>query len=146
MARLTPDVPTAPIAPAAPPATPPGRGPVALHPAPLPQGPSGDLRTALRQSPVGCANELAVGLNRAERDHCAEVFGKGAKSAPFLGLGLAADKQRLLEAAGERKEADYRYKHDAGSAPLPNRAPPGNTAKQMTQDHSIDRPRAKTPF
>ena len=145
-ARLAPNAPTARIAPAAPPTAPPGRGPVALHPAPLPQGPNGDLRTALRQSPVGCANELAVGLNRAERDHCNEVFGKGAKTAPILGLGLAADKQRLLEASGARREADYRYKHGPTPAPLPNTAPPGNTAEQMSRDLSNDRPVAKIPY
>jgi hypothetical protein len=111
---LPPDVQAAPIAPPAPaaatvaPAAP--RGPVAVHPSPLPEGPKGDTRAALRQSAVGCANPVATGLNRAERDHCAEVFGKGAKDAEFVGLGLSPEKQRLLDAAAAKKEADKRYK------------------------------------
>jgi hypothetical protein len=111
---LPPDVAPAPIAPptpaheaAAPPAP---RAPPVFHPAPLPEGVKGDARTALRQSYVGCATPQAVGLNRAERDLCDEKFGKGAKDAVFAGLGLSPDKQRLLDAAGARKEADKKYK------------------------------------
>ena len=116
---IPPDVTPAPIAPPtppAPPAAPPApKGPPALlHPAPLPEGPKGDVRTVLRQSAVGCANPNAVGLTRAERDLCDEKFGKGAKTTAFAGLGLTADKQKLLDAAGAQKEADIRYK----SAPM----------------------------
>jgi hypothetical protein len=139
---LPPDVPTAPIAPPAPPgpaATPapaPSHGPVALHPSPLPEGPKGQVRTALRHSYVGCANPDVVGLNRAERDFCDEKLGKGARDAKFAGLGLSADKQRLLDAAGARKEADYRYKH---TTPVPLGPPsgPGATAEQMCQDLGV---------
>jgi hypothetical protein len=158
--NLPPDVPPAPVAapirPAAA-AQAPVQGPVALHPAPMPEGPKGDVRTALRQSFVGCANAQAVGLNKAERDLCDERFGKGAKDAPFAGLGLAAAKQRLLEAAGARKEADYRYKY----ANLPNAGPTGAVdvtdsisgvagigvgAHGMGQALGNDRPEAKAPF
>jgi hypothetical protein len=115
---VPPEVPTAPIAPPTPPAPPaaaPGpRAPPALHPAPEPEGPKGDVRAALRQGAPGCANPDEVGLTKAERDLCNEKFGKGAKTAPFLGLGLTADKQRLLDAAGARKEEDRRYKESAG--------------------------------
>jgi hypothetical protein len=118
---LPPDIPAAPIAPPAAPAPTgppaPTRAPVVVHPAPLPEGPKGDVRTALRQSFVGCANQQAVGLNHAEVDLCNERFGKGAKDAAYANLGLAGDKQRLLDAAGARKDADYRYKY--GPA-LPN--------------------------
>lgn len=34
------------------------------------------VRQALRSGPVGCANADAVGLNRQERAHCNDVFGK----------------------------------------------------------------------
>jgi hypothetical protein len=116
---LPPEAPTAPIAPPAPPtpaaAPAPPHGPIALHPSPLPEGPRGDVRTALRQSFVGCANEQAVALNRAERDLCDEKFGKGAKTAAFAGLGLSPDKQRLLDTAAARKDADYRYKYGVGT-------------------------------
>jgi hypothetical protein len=147
---LPSDVPTAPIAPPEPPAAPAAppapRGPVALHPSPLPEGPKGDVRTALRQGPVGCANPLAAGLNRAERDHCSEVFGKGAKDAAFAGLGLSAAKQKLLEAAGAAREADYRYKHSQAPGALPDTARPGETAEDMARTSGTDHPKATIPY
>jgi len=79
------------------------------------------MRTTLRRSYVGCANADAVALTRAERDLCDERFGKGAKDAQFAGLGLKADKQRALDAAGARKEDDYKYKYGA----VPNGGGPG---------------------
>jgi hypothetical protein len=111
---LPPEVTPAPIAPpvpSGPPAAAPApRGPVALHPSPLPEGPKGEVRTALRAGTPGCANRDAVGLTRAERDLCDEKFGKGAKEAVFAGLGLAPEKQRLFDAASAKKEAYRRYK------------------------------------
>jgi len=111
---LPPQVEPAPIAPPAPPAPAAApvapRGPPALHPAPMPEGPKGDVRTALRAGAPGCANRDAVGLTRAERDLCDEKFGKGAKDAQFAGLGLSPDKQRLFDAASAKKEAYRRYK------------------------------------
>ncbi len=140
--NLPPEVRPAPIAPPAPvavaPAPPAPRGVVVTHPAPLPEGPQGDVRTALRHGPVGCANPIAVGLNRSERDHCNEVLGKGAKDAVFAGLGLTPDKERLLDAAGAKKEADYRFK----SAPATPGVPEGSlgngrTAEQMCADAGV---------
>jgi hypothetical protein len=145
---IPPEAPTAPIAPPAPaPAPPasPSRAPPALHPAPQPEGPKGDVRTALRQSEVGCANQQAVGLNRAERDLCDEKFGKGAKTAPFLGLGLAADKQRVLDAAGAQREADYKYKH-GNSVPSANLGGIGASAEDIAKGTGNDKPVAKVPF
>jgi hypothetical protein len=134
---VPPDVTPAPIAPPTPPAAAPAappapKAPPALHPAPMPEGPTGEVRTVLRQSAVGCANPNAVGLTRAEREICDEHLGKGAKDAPFTGLGLAADKQRLLDAAGAKKEADHRYKYGPSTQGVPigslGNAP---TAEQM---------------
>ncbi|THD64152.1 hypothetical protein [Phenylobacterium sp.] len=139
---LPPDIPTLPVAPTPAPAPAPGpatpKAVPAVHPAPQPEGPKGDVRTALRGSYVGCANADAVGLNKAERDACAEKFGKGAKDAEFAGLGLTADKQRLLDAAGAKKEADLRYKQAPmtfGSAP--GAANPGASAEQACMDLGI---------
>ena len=144
---VPPEVPTAPIAPATPPAptiaAPGPRGPPALHPAPEPEGPKGDVRTALRHGEPGCANPDAVGLTKAERDLCNEKFGKGAKSAPFLGLGLAGDKQRLLDAAAQKKEDDYRYKHGTVPSGLGKEDRPGQTAEDMGASLGNDRPAAK---
>jgi hypothetical protein len=147
----TPDVTPAPIAPPTPPAAtaapPAPKAVAALHPAPQPEGPKDEVRTVLRQSPVGCANAAAVGLNRAERDLCDERFGKGAKDTAFAGLGLTAEKQRLLDAAGARKEADYRYKH----APMtPNVAPgsldPHMSAEDRSRVMGSDKPSLTIPY
>ncbi|MDB5441673.1 MAG: hypothetical protein JWP73_49 [Phenylobacterium sp.] len=99
------------------PAAPPG--PVVIHPAPLPEGPKGDIRAALRASPVGCANPDAVGLNRTERAYCNEVLGKGAKTAPFVGLGLARDKQSDFDKAAEHNEACRAYRAAPGMGAYP---------------------------
>ena len=143
---VPPEVPTAPIAPPTPPAPPaaaPGpRAPPVLHPAPEPEGPKGDLRAALRQGAPGCANADTVGLTRAERDLCNEKFGKGAKTAPYLGLGLTADKQRLLDAAAAKKDEDYRYKHGT-VPPGSNIGGIGTTAEDLAKGLHNDRPEAK---
>lgn len=148
---VPPDVTPAPIAPPTPPTAatrPAPTAPPTFHPAPQPEGPKGDAKTALRQSYVGCANPLAVGLTRAERDLCDEKFGKGAKDAEFAGLGLSADKQRLLDAAGARREADYRYKHSQAPAiGIPHSggfAVP--TAEEQNGSLGNDRPKATVPF
>ena len=120
---------------------------MALHPSPLPEGPKGDVRAALRHSYVGCADRDLVGLTRAERDLCDERFGKGAKDTRFAGLGLSPDKQRLLDASGARKEADNRYKRGAPTAqPLGASRLPGGTAEQMGADLGNDKPALKVPF
>ena len=142
---IPPDAPVAPIAapsPPAPAAAPPRPAPVAVHPAPLPAGPTGDVRTALRQGAPGCANQLAAGLNHAERDLCEERLGKGARDAPYLeaGLGMSAGKKALLDAAAAAKEADYRYKRSAGAPPLPSfNTKPGATAEEMKQQLGVPR-------
>jgi hypothetical protein len=148
---LPPDVPTAPIAPPAPAAPAaaapaPAPGPAVLHPAPMPEGPKGDVRTALRRSYVGCANADAVALTRAERDLCDEKFGKGAKDTAFAGLGLTADKQRLLDAAAARKEEDYRYKRGTVPSGLGKGDKPGVTAHEMGEELGNPKPELKIPF
>jgi len=138
---LPPETPTLPVAPLiapAPASAPaPSPAPPVFHPSPLPESPKGDLRAALRHGTVGCANALAVGLNRGEREGCDEKFGKGAKDAAFAGLGLSPDKQRLLDAAGASKEADYRYKYSPGPAIGQSTGAPGATAEQMCKDMGV---------
>lgn len=129
--RRQPRVPLPPVPPIpAPPSEPqhaPGPGAVALHPAPLPEGPVSELRQSLRQGPIGCANPDAVGLTKAERQVCDEALGRGAKVAPFPGLGLAREKQNDFDRAAARKEADRRYREQQ-IAPGP--APPGGSSGQ----------------
>ncbi|MFC4443046.1 hypothetical protein [Caulobacter henricii] len=71
---VPPGVPTLPTLPAI------GTGNAS---APPPEGPRGDLRTALRSSGVGCANGTAVGLNRREQERCDERWGEAARRAPL---------------------------------------------------------------
>jgi hypothetical protein len=106
-AAQPPPIPPLPIPPE--PARP-ARPASAVHPAPLPSTPKMELRTALRSSPVGCADPDAVGLTRAEREHCYAELGKGAKSAPFPGLGLEAAKQREFDRSAAHKEACRAYR------------------------------------
>jgi hypothetical protein len=108
--NLPKELPVAPLpAPAPAPAAPgPSRPQVPeFHPAPMPEGPKGDVRTALRRSPVGCGNDQAVGLNRVERELCNESLGKAAKDADFIppGVGMTAAKRALLDQAAAAKEA-----------------------------------------
>lgn len=83
----------------------------APHPAPLPEGPKGDLRSALRGSGVGCANELAVGLNRREIEKCNERWGEAARKAPVyanapISAGATADFRR--QALSQEASRAYR--------------------------------------
>ena len=113
--NLPPELPVAPLpapAPAASAAPAPSRPQAPLHPAPQPEGPKGDVRAALRHSPVGCSNGLAVGLNRAERDLCDESLGKSAREAEFIAPSVAMSpaKRALLDQAAAAKEAAIRRK------------------------------------
>ena len=86
------------------------RPPTALHPAPLPEGPRGDLRTALRGSSVGCTNAEAVGLNRREREHCDERLGAMARNAPVYDAPMDPRKRGAFEAQALRQQADRAYR------------------------------------
>lgn len=89
----------------------------APHPAPLPEGPKGDLRTALRGSGVGCANEAAVGLNRREIEKCHERWGEAARKAPvYANAPIAAGASQDFARAAARQEANRRYR-DAPMGP-----------------------------
>ena len=112
--NLPPDAPVTPLpapAPTPAPAAPRPTAPVSVHPAPQPEGPKGDVKAALRHSTVGCANDLAVGLNRSERELCDEKLGKGAKDAEFIppGVGMSPAKRALLDQAAAAKEARKAY-------------------------------------
>jgi len=113
--NLPPELPVAPLpAPAPAPAATvaPLRPQAPLHPAPQPEGPKGDVKAALRHSPVGCANGLSVGLNRAERELCDESLGKSTRDAAFIppGVGMSPAKRALLDQASAAKDAAIRAK------------------------------------
>lgn len=152
---VPPDVTPAPIAPPAPPAASPApKSPVVVfHPAPQPEGPKGDVRTALRHSPVGCANPLAVGLNRAERELCDEKLGKGAKDAPFYepGLAMSAAKKGLMDRAAANREADYKYTRtqpiqSAPGGDLQAGGEPASQAKTLGKNLGNDKPEYSIPI
>lgn len=110
-------------------------GPViVIHPAPLPEGPKGDMRAVLRAGPPGCANPDAVGLTREEREHCNEVFGKGAKTAPFLGLGLAPGKLGDFDRAAAKKAGERHFDDPAppAGAELRTRQPNETPSEAVT--------------
>ncbi len=81
-----------------------------IHPAPLPEGPRGDLRTALRGSAAGCTNAEAVGLNRREQEHCDETFGARARNAPVYDAPMDTAKRRDFDAQAIRQQADRAYR------------------------------------
>ena len=81
-----------------------------IHPAPLPEGPRGDLRTALRGSSAGCANAEAVGLNRREQEHCDEKLGATARNAPIYDAPMDTAKRRGFDAQALRQQADRAYR------------------------------------
>ena len=89
---------------------PPSARPSCLHPAPLPAGPRGDLRAALRGSSAGCANAQAVGLNRREQEHCDETLGAAARNAPVYNAPMDPAKRRGLDAQALRQQADRAYR------------------------------------
>lgn len=82
----------------------------AAYPAPLPEGPRGDLRSALRGSGVGCANAAAVGLNRRELERCHERWGEAARTAPvYANAPLSAGATAGFASQAARQEANRRY-------------------------------------
>lgn len=100
--------PVAPLlVPGRPAAQPRGTAP---NPAPPPEGPKGDLRTALRGSGVGCANETAVGLNRREIERCQERWGEAARKAPvYANAPLSSGATAEFASQAARQEANRRY-------------------------------------
>lgn len=88
-----------------------GGAPSSLHPAPLPEGPRGDLRAALRGSSVGCAHRDGVGLNRREREHCDETLGAGVRTArAFEAAPMDSAKRAAFDQAAQGQEAARRYR------------------------------------
>lgn len=61
----------------------------------------GDLGAALRRSGVGCANGRAFGLNREERERCAEKLGAQARDAPFLPAPIDPGKRAYYDAVAQ---------------------------------------------
>jgi len=110
-ARPRPRLPALPVPPGV--ATLPTRPAIGTgsHPAPLPEGPRGDLRTALRSSGVGCANARAVGLNRREQDRCDERWGEAARRAPlYVEAPMDPAKRAAFDQVAAAQAAARRYR------------------------------------
>lgn len=75
-------------------------------PGPPPAAPS-QVRAALRGL-VGCANPEAARLTAQERDLCDKRLSAGAKTAPWLGMGLDRGKQGALDKAAAANAAEQR--------------------------------------
>jgi hypothetical protein len=84
----------------------PSTGPVRATPSPAADALAENARRALR----GRLDCNSPSLTRAEREACRERFARGARDAPFLGLGLDRDKAGDLAAAAARKEQDFNYR------------------------------------
>jgi len=81
------------------------------HPAPLPEGPRGDLRTALRASGVGCANATAIGLNRREQERCDERWGEATRRAPlYVEAPMDPAKRAAFDQVAAAQAAARRYR------------------------------------
>jgi hypothetical protein len=72
------------------------------------------VRRALRGSAVGCANMDRSGLNRQERQHCADRLGEGM--AAMQRAMREAERGRLSLGGEPPKEREYRAYRDACSA------------------------------
>lgn len=81
-------------------------GPVAIHPAPLPEGPAGEIRATLRVGAPGCANRDLVGLTRAERDACDERLGRGVKTAKAIPAPIDPQIRAYYDAVAKAKAPD----------------------------------------
>ena len=81
------------------------------RPAPLPEGPRGDVRAALRQGAVGCANAQAAGLAR-ERELATRCWAKRPR-APRSSASASRPTSCRASTTAAAKEADRRYKRGA---------------------------------
>lgn len=109
----------------------PGAG---LHPAPLPAPSRGDLRQALRGSPVGCANRGVVGLTRQEREACDEAYGRGRALETFIEPPMDPAKRAAFDAAAARKATARRRKE---APPPPGINPSDNAGGTRTNGIGI---------
>jgi hypothetical protein len=89
----------------------------APHPAPMPEGPRGDLRAALRGIGVGCANGPAVGLNRREQERCQERWGEAARKAPVYAEAPIDPRKRAAFDQVAAGQAAYRRYLESPMAP-----------------------------
>lgn len=114
---------------------------IGSHPAPQPAGPQAELGRALKFGGVGCDNPRLVGMSQAERDHCAERLGDGAKTAAYLGQGLSKAKQAEFDAISTYKEAVRKYQE----APIPPGLSTSDAAGGLT-GLGASRPTKAHPF
>ncbi len=89
---------------------------------PPPDPVAANARNALR-SRLGCSSANLLSLSRAEREACEQQLARGARDAPFPGLGLSRDKAGVLGRAAAAREADFRYRRGLPGSPAP--VPPG---------------------
>ncbi|MDO8296273.1 MAG: hypothetical protein Q7T19_07525 [Caulobacter sp.] len=121
-----------PVAPG--PARPAATATAGLHPGPLPgEARGGDLRGALRGSPVGCANRDTVGLTRREREACDDAWGKGRDQAD-IAAPIDRDKREAWDAVAARKARARRRKE---APPPPGIDPTDNAGGTRTNGIGI---------
>lgn len=136
---------------------PPAEGVKTVNPSQTGDAVGANARNALRGK-LGCANATLLGLSRAEREACEDQLARGARDAPFAGLGLERGKAGDLAAAAARKERDVNYRlatppGTTGAGPSANGNAvgrgnnlPGSTAEGLGAMVGSDRPTLKVPF
>jgi hypothetical protein len=100
-----------------------------------------NARKALRGK-LGCGNANLLNLSPAEREACERELARGAKDAPFLGLGIDRDKASDLGRIAARREADYNYKRGG----MPAGVTRGNSAEDLGRITGSDKPTLTIPF
>jgi hypothetical protein len=86
----------------------------------LPGGALPGFGGGLRGSALGCANADALHLSAAERAHCAQAFGEGARESPVMSAIDASKRQELdHEAAAAAAAQKYRDSTPGGSEVRP---------------------------
>ena len=86
----------------------------------LPGGAMPGFGSGLRGSALGCANAEALHLSAAERAHCAQAFGEGARESPVMNAIDASKRQALdHEAASAAAAQKYRDSTPSGSEVRP---------------------------
>jgi hypothetical protein len=68
--------------------------------------PAPDIGLALRHGAAGCASAGAIGMTRAEREHCDERLAAGARTAPVLAVALEPRMRAYYDAVAKAKEHD----------------------------------------
>ena len=81
--------------------------------------PAPDLRAALSHGAAGCASLSALGMSRADREHCEDQLARGVSSAPFMPAALEPRIRTYYDAVALAKQRDPPHVAVINKAPIP---------------------------